>query len=430
MLTIDTQEVKNAATKIGQCNDYLRAAKAQLNSISIPNDFVYKTTISGMPSKITTCIQTLRDEKNWANNQANKLENAESANRSILQAVLSAINLNIMTSNHFLQNIALSTTEMQMDLIRKAISESNEAFLNYFYQRFGYYGVNQGMFSDVFSILNNADGNEAQQEEFQRLLALLQQKYGMSEYDAARLMEYLDSIGACTYASAATKVIVQFADKPEEFEKYFGFPLYIVDSDGNVQINSGELLLDMYVVNNSDDLNMQANNLQKGPDGKITFKKGILQPSQTNPTETQFADQDYMNADQFNQYMKSKNIPVDVVPGESDRTFLPQTPDSSAFFQQVPKLLGTRLSLNPKEGEPLKMYIVVDNQTAQVELDETHSVLITGCGEASLPDGTTKKYIKVASWGGEYRIFCDDMDNLQSFTITGSFEDISNMAVG
>ena len=184
MLTIDTQEVKNAATKIGQCNDYLRAAKAQLNSISIPNDFVYKTTISGMPSKITTCIQTLRDEKNWANNQANKLENAESANRSILQAVLSAINLNIMTSNHFLQNIALSTMEMQMDLIRKAISESNEAFLNYFYQRFGYYGVNQGMFSDVFSILNNADGNEAQQEEFQRLLALLQQKYGMSEYDA------------------------------------------------------------------------------------------------------------------------------------------------------------------------------------------------------------------------------------------------------
>ena len=68
------------------------------------------------------------------------------------------------------------------------------------------------------------------------------------EKNLAEIEDFLatfNSVG-CGYAAAVNTIFVQFANRPDEFERIFGFPMYRVDSAGNIQLNFDFLMVDLY----------------------------------------------------------------------------------------------------------------------------------------------------------------------------------------
>jgi len=113
-----------------------------------------------------------------------------------------------------------------------------DEFFKAFPGLYGSYGVDQSIFTRMK--VNN------DHETQDRFINLVKNKYNMSFRDAAELIDALDSIGACSYADVANGIIAHYKDKPKEFEKDFGFPLYIVNEKGELGINDTELLFDLY----------------------------------------------------------------------------------------------------------------------------------------------------------------------------------------
>ena len=70
---------------------------------------------------------------------------------------------------------------------------------------------------------------------------------GMSSSEVVDLFKIIDSWGACSYAAAAGNIVYRYHDNPEYFEEHFGFPLYIERDDGTIELNTAELLADLYL---------------------------------------------------------------------------------------------------------------------------------------------------------------------------------------
>jgi len=100
--------------------------------------------------------------------------------------------------------------------------------------------------------------NKMYSEEFFRLQGKLI-AMGYSREDSEIVLNAMNSNGLCTNAALCNAIFYEFSNSPEEFEKVFGYPMFITDKDGNKLLNSAELLLDLYVV-----LNDQENNVVKG----------------------------------------------------------------------------------------------------------------------------------------------------------------------
>ena len=73
---------------------------------------------------------------------------------------------------------------------------------------------------------------------------------GMPEYEARQYMEAINSTGVCTYATRVNEILATFKDDPYGFKECFGFDMYVHTPDG-LQLNSDELMLDMYTWVNS-----------------------------------------------------------------------------------------------------------------------------------------------------------------------------------
>ena len=110
----------------------------------------------------------------------------------------------------------------------------------------GWYGTDQGMFRDAKK-KNIIYKKHFKENSFDKAIFHLIDEYGMSYFDASDTLEALDSIGACSYAAAVNQIIYAYKDKPDEFEKTFGFPMYDIE-DG--QLNDEILLADIYIYAN------------------------------------------------------------------------------------------------------------------------------------------------------------------------------------
>lgn len=128
----------------------------------------------------------------------------------------------------------------------------------------GKYGVDQGILKDLYFwqapdgtkilpteiskyVNSNITLKKVAHTEYFEVKNALMTKYNMSSLDASKVLSALDSIGACSYASAANDIVGHFKDNPDFFKKIFGFPLYKKANNGKLKINATDLLTDMYI---------------------------------------------------------------------------------------------------------------------------------------------------------------------------------------
>ena len=112
-----------------------------------------------------------------------------------------------------------------------------DAFWQKNYERTGKYGIDQGLFREL---------RIRDEDYYNQIKNKMMKEYNMSAIDAEKLMLSLDSIGACSYATAANNIVNDFRNVPTIFEEKFGFPLYRKNAQGQFVVNDGELLMDMY----------------------------------------------------------------------------------------------------------------------------------------------------------------------------------------
>jgi len=112
-----------------------------------------------------------------------------------------------------------------------------DELLQYFYLNGNDYGIDQGVLTNL---------KDEDPDYYNYLKDKMVNVYNFYESDVAKIFSLVDSIGACSYARSVNVVFEYFKDKPELFESLFGFPLYRETSEGNIAINDGELLLDLY----------------------------------------------------------------------------------------------------------------------------------------------------------------------------------------
>ena len=106
------------------------------------------------------------------------------------------------------------------------------------------YGVDQGVLSKIRIV---------DRQYYTNIRNKFARQHNMPTREVERLMQFVDSKGACSYACAANDIVSHFERLPDVFEREFGFPLYRRMRNGNNAINDAELLLDMfYWVNHYD----------------------------------------------------------------------------------------------------------------------------------------------------------------------------------
>lgn len=74
---------------------------------------------------------------------------------------------------------------------------------------------------------------------------------GFNGNTSSVVLSGLDSKGACSYASIINGIFSKFSNDPKGFYEHFGFDMYTRDKKGAYILNTGELLIDMYVTLNS-----------------------------------------------------------------------------------------------------------------------------------------------------------------------------------
>ena len=123
----------------------------------------------------------------------------------------------------------------------KKINTVDEMF-TYFSEGNGNYGIDQGVFTNLRK--NNPT-------MYKKMKTKLINEYGFNRLDAERFMSTVDAIGACNYAAEVNAIVAYFKNMPDEFEKIFGFPLYVKNADGKLSLNDAEILADLYYWGNA-----------------------------------------------------------------------------------------------------------------------------------------------------------------------------------
>lgn len=188
----------------------------------------------------------------------------------------------------------INTTILSDTTVKKAqdiLEDINKSF-EMVCGRNNVYGTDQGIFK-VLRFKNPSYYNELVQE--------FSTKYNMSKATTIKIMKYLDSIGACSYADVCNVIISEFINNAEKYEEVFGTTFFNTTYGG---FNSEELLFDMYVWENS---------VENG--GKLfgidstTGKKVIVD----NLKGDKFSTQEYMTqSNNLQKYIESKTDTIDV----------------------------------------------------------------------------------------------------------------------
>lgn len=174
------------------------------------------------------------------------------------------------------------------------------------------YGIDQGILQKHF--FYEGDYMRHWNGEFTRLELLVMDKYNMSSKEASLLLTTINTIGVCTYASTANNIVAEFIDNPKEFEELFGFPMIRENEDGEIVLNSEELLIDLYVHANSKDHHYVDINgeiyytidsiYDITESGMIVDKDMIEYDEKGRP---KIKEQQYSNLNNTNEYIKAKN---------------------------------------------------------------------------------------------------------------------------
>ncbi|MBO6145178.1 MAG: hypothetical protein J6O62_00040 [Bacilli bacterium] len=173
------------------------------------------------------------------------------------------------------------------------------------------FGVNQGYLTNL---------KKTNPNDYNRLKNKLKNQ-GFSNSQVKVIMKNLDSKGACSYASVCNGIFSKYKNDPNGFKQKFGFDMYTTNSSGKLQLNQGELLLDIYLYTNDyanggglwyKDANDGKKYLLKITEVYDAYGNKTYQFTKTKKLYTE--NQQYMsspngfNFDIMNNYLKTKGI--------------------------------------------------------------------------------------------------------------------------
>ena len=287
----------------------------------------------------------------------------------------------------------ISVNELN-DFIRQSDANQIDQFFKE-HKNFGNYGVNQG-YNTLLWLTNPKEHARLKNELIER---------GFSARDASKILSGMDSTGICTYAAIANGIVNIFKDTPELFKEKFGFDLYKT-SNGKQTINSGELLMDMYLYFN-DKSNGGRLFTTDANGNKVLDDKNFLGRMKTK-------DQVYIDPDDsiLTSYFRSKGIDSSVRSNTLFDTYNPYSGYRKINSDKALLNLESRIVDALQKNHNLNMDIIGGKGNSpifMIPLDITmpipvstlsminsgHAIYITGCNE---------KGLYVSSWGGKYFI--------------------------
>ena len=249
--------------------------------------------------------------------------------------------------------------------------------------------------------------------EFNRLISKLN-KSGMNTLDAIRTLCAINTTGVCSYAAVANSILNAYRENPKAFERDFGYPMYI-EIDGKKELNSSELILDMYTYLNSNKYDSyDKNEFIFDNNGKNMFtydSNGKIQVNNLRTKSQVYLSTNWQQNDNaINSFLESKNVHLKL-----NSNFAFNSKGQSGFVETIFKYLSanqnnsvnlgifkSEIPIRLMENE-YKVYVTTDNWKE----GDGHAVCVTGIIE---------DYIVVSSWGKRLLIPISDLIN-NNFTI-------------
>lgn len=263
----------------------------------------------------------------------------------------------------------------------------------------GTYGVDQGIFRNL----------KRGSIEYRNLINDFTQRYDIDNLTATIITDTIENDvvgfgdlinpGVCSYADACNTLIDMFKDRPQDFEKAFGFPLYEQTANG-IKINQEKMLFDMYV-----NTNLEENGgslFIRSKDGKIGF---------SSETGTQYEGQKPMEYKQnFENYLKTKFENVNF----KQENISTSTLTKADIIYQINKLTGEgkQVSLRTETVEGPITFIYDDGSLNTVlKSGDRHACHITKVL------GTTDEGVLVETWGKKALVRFEDIAEKSNGTL-------------
>lgn len=248
---------------------------------------------------------------------------------------------------------------------------------------------------------------------------------GFSHRDASIIISSMNDEGACTYAAISNNIFYLFRDSERYFNRIFGYPMYITLEDGSRVLNSGKLLLDLYVyankVENGGRLFMGSSINRACLSNKLDiYGRRIFDARQQVYLEN---SQGEMETNLIENFLRSKDSRLSF----SARNIVDNNSGMFIRRSQRQQIIDDMKKALDR-GEALYMGYAYDPRYFPNEI-RMHSFDVwrypnvstktwaEGNGHAVAITGMTDYGVYISSWGRKYLISFDDLCNGGSFSI-------------
>ena len=220
-------------------------------------------------------------------------------------------------------------------------------------------------------------GEASDRESLRELVRSYEEYSDYSDEEIGMLLTRLNSEG-CGYVAFANIIVDAYRRKEEEFEKIFGFSLFLEDVNGDTYVNYDHLIVDLYCASDNHNragiAGWEYDVYNAGEDSSATFGRGTTQEDR---------------AYRFERYMRSYGLQAGIENIEC-------TPDEIYSRCEEEISQGKRIIISTC---PVRL---VDEADEPAYMDGGHAMTVTGL----MDDGR----IEVSSWGEKYYITPEDSD--------------------
>jgi len=234
---------------------------------------------------------------------------------------------------------------------------------------------------------------------------------GYSREVAEMILNVMDSRGICTNADLCNAIFYEFSNSPEEFEKVFGYPMFIEDKDGNQLLNSAELLLDVYIyVNDKENhKNYRMNYLLQGKN-----INPIL--SESKPGIDIFGDPVYNSGENsYHQalidFLHSKHPNLEY--SQEIKEYI--TKEEAQELMDDGKMLTLRVPSYDEGGN--QPFVMKGIGTEDVMTDHSW-----GAGHVASITAATDEGLIISSWGNKYQVSYESLNQPNAFIMATNIE--------
>ena len=284
------------------------------------------------------------------------------------------------------------------------------------------YGVDQGA---IKSNVRYSYNKKMASKNYFAIRSKIQSKYNITANEASIILDGIDrnGAGACSYAATCNDIIHYFLDKPQKFEKIFGYPMTTM-VNGKETLNSMELLSDLYIFAN--DTKNGGSLFEIDEFGQLHFTKDSIsndvdifgQKQLKSKNQIYISTSEGINDTLINKFLKSKSQNLNFYSLEICNTY-----DAPRILSdENMEYIKQKIVESSSSGEHLRMGMYNNGQNINMinlsgGLNSSTTKWNEGGGHAVYITGISNDGLFVSSWGQKYLIPFNDLKNGGVFNI-------------